>query len=94
MKSNEKIKLSLTVEGKKSITPGGIDLNPAQMSVQVKKDGQDFKFEFNDTEIDAAQVTGVTFTIRTMMPVANLPRALGLTLGLVDNKTSSTAPVL
>ena len=57
---------------------GGIDLNPAQMSMQVKKDGQDFKFDFNGTEIDAAQVTGATFTIRQMIPVTNLPQILGL----------------
>jgi len=59
---------------------GGIDLNPAQMSMQVKKEGQDFKFNFNGTEIDAAQVTGATFTIRTMTPVTNLPQILGLNL--------------
>jgi hypothetical protein len=65
--------------------PGGIDFNPAQMSMRVKKDGQDFKFNFNGTQIDAAQavtprwvVTGVTFTIRTMTPVRDLPLILGL----------------
>ena len=57
---------------------GGIDLNPAQMSMQVKKEGEDFKFNFNGTEIDAAQVTGATFTIRTMTPVTDLPLILGL----------------
>jgi hypothetical protein len=57
---------------------GGIDLNPAQMSMQVKEEGQDFKFNFNDTEIDAAQVAGATFTIRTMTPVTDLPLLLGL----------------
>jgi hypothetical protein len=56
--------------------PGGIDLNPAQMSIQVKKDGQDFKFNFNGTEIEAAQVTGATFTIRAMTPVTNLSQIL------------------
>jgi len=30
------------------------------MSMQVKKEGEDFKFNFNGTEIDAAQVTGAT----------------------------------
>jgi curved DNA-binding protein CbpA len=64
---------------------GGIDLNPAQMSMQVKKEGQDFKFDFNGTEIDAAQVTGVTFTIRTMTPVINLQQILGLTPKPIDN---------
>jgi N-methylhydantoinase B/oxoprolinase/acetone carboxylase alpha subunit len=58
---------------------GGIDFNPAQMSMQVKKQGEDFKFDFNGTEIDAAQVTGATFTIRTMTPVTNLSLILGLT---------------
>ena len=57
---------------------GGIDLNPAQMSMKVKKQGEDFKFNFNGTEIDAAQVTGATFTIRTMTPVTDLPLILGL----------------
>ena len=58
---------------------GGIDLNPAQMTMQVKKEGNDFKFDFNGTQIDAAQVTGATFTIRTVTPVTNLPLILGLT---------------
>ena len=58
--------------------PGGIDFNPAQMSMQVKKEGEDFKFNFNGTEIDAAQVTGATFIIRTMTPVTDLPLILGL----------------
>ena len=57
---------------------GGIDLNPAQMSMQIKKEGGDFKFDFNGKEIDAAQVTGATFTIRQMVPVTNLPLVLGL----------------
>ena len=57
---------------------GGIDLNPAQMSMQVKKEGENFKFNLNGMEIDAAQVTGATFTIRTMTPVTNLPMILGL----------------
>ena len=63
---------------------GGIDLNPAQMSMKVKKNGQDFKFDFNGTEIDAAQVTGATFTIRTMTPVTNLLQILGLNLEPAD----------
>jgi len=63
----------------RSFRRGGIDLNPAQMSMQVKTVGEDFKFDFNGTEIDAAQVTGVTFTIRQMTPVTDLPQILGLT---------------
>jgi len=59
--------------------PGGIDLDPARMRMQVKNGGEEFKFNFNGTEIDAAQVAGAAFTIRTMTPVTNLPLILGLT---------------
>ena len=73
-------------------TKGGIDLNPAQMTMQLKKDGQDFKFDFNDIKIDAAQVTGATFTIFTMTPVTNLSKTLEL--NTADNKIFSTSPML
>jgi hypothetical protein len=48
------------------------------MNMQVKKEGEDFKFYFNGTEIDSAQVIGAAFTIRQMTPVTNLPLILGL----------------
>ncbi len=57
---------------------GGIDLNPVQMNMQVRQEGEDFKFDFNGTTIDAAQVAGVTFTIRQMTPVTDLPALLGV----------------
>jgi hypothetical protein len=65
---------AMNVQGNK----GGIDLNPAQMSMQVKNEGRDFRFNFNGNEIDAAEVTGVSFTIRQMLPVKNLLQILGL----------------
>jgi hypothetical protein len=57
---------------------GGIDMNPAQMSMRIKKNGEDFKFDFNGAVIDAVQVTGVTFIIRNITPVINLPVVMGL----------------
>lgn len=60
------------------IHTGGIDLTPALMSMQIKKEGEYFKFDFNGTEINATQVTGAIFTIRTMMPVKNVFLVLGL----------------
>ena len=57
--------------------PGGIDLNPAQMSMRVNKEGEDFKFDYNSAPIDAATVTGAAFTIRQMTPVTNLLQILG-----------------
>jgi hypothetical protein len=64
--------------------PGGIDLNPAQMNMQVKNgslinlSGKDNNFDFKGTEINAAQVIGVTFNIRSMTPAINIPVILGL----------------
>ena len=64
-------------EQKNPSRTGGIDLNPAEMSMQVKQGTQDFKFNFNGTEIDAVQVIGATFTIRTLTPVTDLAAVLG-----------------
>jgi hypothetical protein len=58
--------------------PGGIDLNPAQLNMQIKNGGEDFKFDSNGITIDAAQVTGATFTILDLKPISNLSSALGL----------------
>jgi hypothetical protein len=67
---------------------GGIDFNPAQMSMEIKnpavgKEGIASSREAGlamtpDFSIDPAQVTGATFTIRTMTTVTNLPLILGL----------------
>jgi len=59
-------------------SPGGINMNPAQMSMQIKGQEEDFKFEWNGQTFDAAQVTGATFTIRSMTPVTNMLQILGL----------------
>jgi len=72
-----------------SSSKGGIDLNPAQMSLQVKNGAQDFKFDFNGTQIDVAHVTGAIFTIRTMTPVSNLPLELGLNLEPANKRKQS-----
>jgi hypothetical protein len=68
----------ISTEKSNQNSTGGIDLNPAQMTVETKKEGGDFKFEWNGQTFNAAQVTGVTFTIRAMTPVVDLPGVLGL----------------
>ena len=67
-----------TVKNKAMSAQGGINLNPALMSMQVKKGGNDFKFNFNGIDMNTAQVTGISFAIRTINPVVNLPHLLGL----------------
>jgi len=57
---------------------GGINLNPAQMSMQVKGQEEDFKFQWNGQTFDSAQITGATFTIRSITPVIDLSLILGL----------------
>ena len=51
---------------------GGIDLDLAQMSLRVEGQGEDFKFDLNGFEIDAARVSGVTFIIRQMAPATSI----------------------
>jgi hypothetical protein len=57
-----------------STNNGGIDLNPAQMSLQVKRDenfsaegglASGWKFDYNGIKINASQVIGATFNIET-----------------------------
>ncbi len=72
----------LTVKDKAMLSSdvkGGIDLNPAQMALETKKEGQDFHFNFNGHDIDAAQIVGAEFEIERLSPVTNLPFILGLT---------------
>ncbi len=71
MKNEEKGAISIS-------TKGGIDMNPAQMNLQVKNEGESFHFDFNGVEIDAAQVTGAEFIINDIKPVTNLLMELGL----------------
>ena len=81
IKHSNKIKRlirALKDDSKAMLTPGGINLNPAQMSMQVKNEGEDFKFNFNGIQIDTAQVTGARFSIQTITPVTDLPKILGL----------------
>ena len=70
-----------------NLLKGGIDLNPAQMSMVLMPDtlsssqvkgSDDFKFEFNGQNFDTAQITGMSFTIRSITPVKNLPEILGV----------------
>ena len=81
VEKNLSSRISLAGTNDAVMAKGGIDLNPAQMSMRVKKEGEDFKFDFNGTKINASQITGATFTIRTMTPVTNLPELLGLNAG-------------
>jgi len=59
-------------------TKGGIDLDPAQMSLDVKKEGEGFQFNGNWQDIDAQNITGAEFVIRRMTPVTDLPLILGI----------------
>jgi len=75
--ANKAMLISNPIKKHRSDT-GGIDLSPAQMSLQVKHQGENFRFDYHGIEINAAQVVGIDFTIRHIEPVKNLPQILGL----------------
>ncbi len=66
--------------------PGGIDFDPAQMGLDVQKEGKGFQFDGSTGspqwlwDIDAQNITGAEFVIRRMAPVTNLPSVLGLNI--------------
>ena len=57
---------------------GGIDLDPAQMSLDVKKEGEGFQFDGQWQSMDLRNITGAEFVIRQMTTVTDLPQVLGL----------------
>ena len=56
---------------------GGIDLDPAQMTMDVKKEDGEFRFDFDPKGIDLNNIEGAEFIIRQMTPVTDLPLILG-----------------
>jgi hypothetical protein len=60
------------------LTKGGVDFNPAQMSMDVKTEGQEFRFNGDWIDIDPADISGAYFTVRTTQPVDGISAILSL----------------
>ena len=65
-----------------SVTPGGIDLNPAILDLQIRRDARGIPLPVSDQPLDEMQVEGFLPVILRVTPVGNLP----LLLGLVDEQ--------
>ncbi len=60
-------------------TYGGIDLNPALLDLQIKRDGQGVPLPVNQQPIENMNINGFLPVIINVTPVTNLPLLLGLT---------------
>ena len=56
---------------------GGIDLNPAMMSLQIKRDGAGIPLPVFDQPIESFNIDGFAPVIINVAPVTNLPMLLG-----------------
>ncbi len=80
VQSSEKASADRAMNGQLS-RKGGIDLNPAQMNMQsfgAAGHSSGLAQDSSDFNINPAQITGATFTIRQMTPVTNFPLILGI----------------
>ncbi len=57
---------------------GGIDFDPAQMSLEVKQGAEEFHFKMNGKAINPADIQGAEFTIRSMTQVIDVMKLLQL----------------
>ncbi|MBF0384700.1 MAG: phosphopyruvate hydratase [Candidatus Omnitrophica bacterium] len=60
---------------------GGINLNPALLDMQIKRDGNGVPLPINMQQIQNMQIEGFIPVIINIMPVQNLPLLLGLEKG-------------
>ena len=60
--------------------PGGIDLNPALLDLQIKRDGNGIPLPVNQQPIHNMKIDGFIPIIINVTPISNLP----LILGFVD----------
>ncbi len=61
-----------------NFTKGGIDLNPANMNLQIKRDGDGVALPVDLQDIEHINIRGFVPVIIKIVPVGNLPQLLGL----------------
>ena len=57
--------------------PGGIDFNPANLNIRVRRDDQGLPLPWDSQPINNLQIEGLTPVIINIVPVTNLPLLLG-----------------
>ncbi len=68
----------LSVVSKASDAPGGIDLNPALLNLQIKRDGNGVPLPLPMQPIERMNIEGFIPVIINITPVTNLPLLLGI----------------
>ncbi len=56
---------------------GGINLDPAMYSIQIKRDGKGIPLPVDQQPVDRINISGLRVVIKTVTP-ANLPLMLGI----------------
>lgn len=74
----EKVAEQTTQVSSSSAEVGGIDLNPALLHLQIKRDGNGFPLPVNQQTIENIRIDGFTPVIINIQPMINLPLFLGL----------------
>jgi broad specificity phosphatase PhoE/ribosomal protein S18 acetylase RimI-like enzyme len=57
---------------------GGINLNPANLNLEVRNDGGEIKFDFDPAQVENLKVDGFIPVILNVQPVKDLPLLLGI----------------
>ena len=70
-------------------TKGGIDLNPANLNLQIKRDGNGVPLAVEFQDIPNINVNGFVPVIINITPVTNLPLLLGTNTNLHEQQLSS-----
>ncbi|MDP8212012.1 MAG: phosphoglycerate kinase [Candidatus Zapsychrus exili] len=60
------------------ITPGGIDLNPAYLDMQIKRDGAGIPLSLDMQSIETMRIEGFIPVIINITPINNFPMLLGM----------------
>jgi hypothetical protein len=66
--------------------PGGIDLNPALLDLQIKRDGNGVPLPIPMQPIETMHIDGFLPVIINIVPITNLPTLLGLELPAQEKK--------
>ena len=63
---------------------GGIDLNPANLNLHIKRDGNGIALPIEFQDVSNINVNGFTPVIINIQPVSNLPLLLGANINLEE----------
>ncbi|MBI5149870.1 MAG: hypothetical protein HZA28_03765 [Candidatus Omnitrophica bacterium] len=84
----------MTDDRRLTTNPGGIDLNPALLDLQIKRDGNGVPLPLPQQPIETMHIDGFVPIIINITPIPNLPMLLGLADTAPDTDTKAVRPAL